>query len=55
MKRVHEFCVPVENARIRSAYKLPGATLATTLVINQGFFLFPKRFKVIIVKETHGY
>jgi len=54
VKRAYDYCLPLESARMRYAYKMPATALNYFVAIRSGFFL-KDRIHVIIVKEHLGY
>jgi hypothetical protein len=54
VKRLHDFCFPLENARAKIVYKM-GSGLQNSLVVHGANPFAPKRYHVILVKELHGY
>lgn len=56
IKRTNEFCWPLESARARIAYKVPGSFTSNTLHVKGANPFAPApTIHFIIVKETLGY
>jgi len=55
VRRTEKYCLPLESARVRVAYKLPASSINNFLAINSGSGFAPGRYHVIIVKEALGY
>jgi len=54
--RAHNFCLPMESARVRVAYKVPASSINNFVAIRGGNpWGAPGRFHLIIVKEVLGY
>jgi len=56
LRRLHEYVVPLESARVRVVYKVPESR-ANNIVTIRGSNPWgaPKRIQVIIIKENLGY
>jgi len=54
-QRQSEYCLPLESARSRVAYKVPGSAINNIAVISGSNPWGPTRIHVIIVKETLGF
>jgi hypothetical protein len=52
IKRIYEYCLPLEDERARKAYGMPSA-VNKILIINKEFM--PERITVILVKEKLGF
>eukprot|EP01091_Cochliopodium_minus_P020078 TRINITY_DN8656_c0_g2_i1.p1 TRINITY_DN8656_c0_g2~~TRINITY_DN8656_c0_g2_i1.p1 ORF type:complete len:241 (-),score=77.46 TRINITY_DN8656_c0_g2_i1:66-746(-) len=56
LKRTHEYCLPLESARVRVAYKLPASTINNLLMINGHNPMGGEgRFHFIIIKKAFGF
>ncbi|KAI3636007.1 hypothetical protein MIR68_005888 [Amoeboaphelidium protococcarum] len=56
IKRTEEFCLPVESARVRIAYKIPGSQINNFVAIRGPNPMSPvNRVTVVFVKEVIGY
>lgn len=56
VKRTEEFCLPLESARARIAYKVPGSAIGNLVSIrNPNPFLPNPRVTVVFVKQQLGY
>jgi len=56
VERTEKYCLPIESARVRIAYKIPASSINNFLAIRGGNpFGPPGRFHVIIVKESLGF
>jgi len=55
LKRLQEYALPLESARVRVAYKVPASNLSNTYVINTGNPYKKDRITVVIVKEVLGF
>jgi hypothetical protein len=54
--RLHNYCLPVESARVRVAYKVPQSSLNYVAeVINPNPWGAPGRITFIVVKEEVGF
>jgi hypothetical protein len=53
--RTKEYVFPIESARARKAYGLPGSMLNFVLSINSGSPFAPGRIHIVIVKEALGF
>jgi len=54
LKRTETFCYPLESARARVAYKIPGSVLSNELIIR-GCLFTPGRFTMVLIKEVLGF
>eukprot|EP01091_Cochliopodium_minus_P006660 TRINITY_DN16670_c0_g1_i1.p1 TRINITY_DN16670_c0_g1~~TRINITY_DN16670_c0_g1_i1.p1 ORF type:complete len:265 (-),score=87.28 TRINITY_DN16670_c0_g1_i1:52-846(-) len=54
-KRAYEYCFPLESARSRIVFKLPGSSFNNYLQVNNSNFLAPNRVHFIIIKKALGY
>jgi hypothetical protein len=52
MRRIHEYCFPLEDARAREAYGVPSG-VNNILIINQ--VVVPDRITVVLVDEVIGF
>jgi hypothetical protein len=52
LRRIHEYCYPLEDARARQAYGVPGG-VNNILIINKA--ITAGRVTAIIVKERLGF
>jgi len=52
MRRIYEYCFPLEDDRARRAYGIPSG-VNNVLIINRG--VTPGRITVVLVKETLGF
>jgi len=55
-ERQEKFCLPLESARARIVYKVPGSMINNSVTISgSNPFAAPGRFHIIIVKESLGF
>jgi len=52
IKRIYEYCLPLEDERARKAYGM-GSNVSKILIINKE--IFPERITVFLVKEKLGF
>lgn len=52
IKRIYEYCLPLEDERARKAYGM-GSNVSKILIINKE--IFPQRITVFLVKEKLGF
>ena len=52
LRRIHEYCFPLEDARARSAYGVPSG-VNNILIVNR--VLLPQRMTAILVRERLGF
>ena len=56
VKRTEEFCLPVESARVRIAYKVPASAINNFVAIRGANPFSPNpRVTIVFVKEVLGY
>lgn len=53
LKRIHEYCLPLESERARKAYKVPGSAVNKVLMVNKE--IQPGRITLILIKEVIGF
>lgn len=53
MKRIYDYCLPLESERAKIAYGVPGSSINKILIVDKE--VNPGRITVILVKETLGY
>lgn len=53
IKRLYEYCLPLESERAKKAYGVPGSAINKILIINKE--VQPKRAALILVKEKLGF
>ena len=53
IKRIYEYCLPLESERARIAYGVPGSSVNKILIINKEFQ--EKRINLIFVNEVLGF
>jgi len=54
-KRMYDFQLPIESARARLAYKVPGSTLADIGALREGNSYGTAQVDVVIVKGQYGF
>jgi len=54
IERLYKYCLTIESARARLAYKMPASSLADVGAVRGGG-MNPDHFHVVIVKETLGF
>lgn len=56
MDRMEQFCLPVESARARAVYKVPGSAINNVAIVKgNNPWGKPGRVHVILVKESLGF
>jgi len=55
VKRTEQFCLPLESARARIVYKVPGSAINFFVALRSGNPYGPGRVHVILVTECLGY
>ena len=56
IKRTNEYCLPLESARVRVAYKLPASTINNLLMLNGSNPTGGDgRIHFIIIKKSFGF
>jgi len=56
VERTEKYCLPLESARARIAYKVPGSAINNFVAIRSGNpYGAPGRFHIVIVKESLGF
>jgi len=53
--RTEQYCLAVESARVRVAYKIPNSNITNYVAIKQAAPWSAPRFHVILIKEHFGY
>jgi hypothetical protein len=53
MKRIYDYCLPLESERAKKAYGLSGSSVSKILIVNKE--VVPDRVTVIIVREKMGF
>jgi hypothetical protein len=52
LRRIHEYCFPLENRRAREAYGLPSG-VNNVLIINRA--IMPSRISAVLVRQSLGF
>lgn len=56
LERTHNYCLALESARARDAYKVPGSAITNVVQLNQKSPFSPSgRTTVILIKQQLGY
>jgi len=53
--RTEEYCLPIESARVRIAYKFPASAITNFLALKQSSPMSKNRIHVLLIKESLGY
>merc|ERR1711964_82480 len=56
LERTEKYCLTMESARVRDAYKIPGSQIVNVVQVNQKSPMSGKgRLTVVLIKEALGY
>lgn len=56
LQRTNEYCLAVESARVRDAYKIPGSQIVNSVSMKgKSPFSPAPRLTVILIKHAYGY
>ncbi|KAF0523894.1 DUF1121-domain-containing protein [Gigaspora margarita] len=54
-ERIYKYTYELESARVRLAYKVPSSNVANYVLVKHGNPFAPKRFHVVLIKESLGF
>ncbi|CAG8729611.1 28227_t:CDS:2 [Dentiscutata erythropus] len=54
-ERIHKYTLELESARVRLAYKVDKSNVANYVLVKGGNPFAPKRYHVVLIKESLGY